>query len=107
MDKLIDTLTGSGVPNPEPLSTISGISGLLINLFMGLGFGIGIMSIAYSAILYSHSEGDPKKTEVAWNAFILGIIAACVSIGVLSVKGAILQSIGVQTAEINSSTPGF
>lgn len=63
---------------------------LAINVSIGVGFSIGILSVAYSGMLYVMSSGDPKETKKAWNAFLWGAIVTILTIGILVIKNAIL-----------------
>lgn len=98
----------SGIPDTTgKYGTLSSILGLVANVLIGLGFAFGIVSIAYSAVLYVMSDGQPDKTKQAWSAFINGVIAAGISIGVFAIKAALLSALGVQNSEITGNQPSF
>lgn len=100
--KIIDSsyMPGSGV------GTFSSLGAIAVNLVMGLGFGFGICSIAYSMVMYVLSGGDPDKTKKAWYAFIYGVIGTAVSIGILFFKNVVVKSMGIDTPEIVNNVPG-
>ena len=70
------------------------------NLIMGISFGISIIAIGFSMIMYVMSAGNPDKTKQAWNAFIYGIIAFAVAIGALTLRKIFLEIL------IGASVPG-
>jgi len=74
---------------------------MVLNVLMGIGFAISIVAIAFSAILYTMSGGDPEKTSRAWRAFINGVIAAAISIGAVAIKVIVLKAFGVETTGIS------
>ena len=98
----------SGIPDTTgTYGTLGAVLGFAANVLVGLGFAFGIASIAYSAVLYVMSDGQPDKTKQAWSAFINGVIAGAIAIGVLVIKTAILSVLGVQNAEITGNQPTF
>lgn len=81
--------------------TLVVIVSMALNLLVYLGFLISIVAIAFSFIKYILSEGDPERTKEAWSAFILGVIAAAISLGAVALKVIIMKIIGVETTGIS------
>lgn len=108
-DTLDDIISGV---NPSPsgaldrFGSVGNISGILINLVWGVGFSIGILAIAYSALLYILSGGNPDKTKRAWNAFLYGVIGTALAIGVFALKNIVVRGFGVDSPDIEN-VPGF
>lgn len=89
------------------LTTIGSIAAIIANVMIGAGFSIAIIGIAYSAVQYIMSRGDPKNISAAWNSFLWSTIAAIVGLAVLVIKAAILNAFGVVSPEIQNNVPSF
>jgi hypothetical protein len=84
----------------QRFGTIGNISAILINLVIGIGFGVGILCIALSMVLYVLSGGNPEKTKTAWRAFIYGVIGTMIAIGAFALKNIVVRAIGVDDPNI-------
>ena len=90
---------GGYYPSTAPQS-ITGFLKAGLNLVLGIGFGLGFVSMAYSFYLYTMSRGDPKALQQAWNAFYYSVLAIAISFGVLAIRVISLQLIGVEDTNI-------
>jgi hypothetical protein len=88
-------------------STIGSIGSAVVNVMWGIAFSVSIISIAISAYLYIMSQGDPKRLETSWRAFIWSIVAGMVALGAFGVRTAIIHAIGVTAPEVVNNVPGF
>jgi hypothetical protein len=95
-------------PTPAfPITSFENILGIILNVVMGVGFSISLISIAFSGILYVTSSGEPKNTAKAWSGFLWGAIAGMVTLFAFVIKAAVLGLVGVSNANIVNATPGF
>ncbi len=80
-----------------------------MNFMMAVAFAISILAVAYSAIMYIVSGGNPDNTKKAWNAFIYGVVGAAVSVGLFALTRIVLSGFGVEgvRTDINQIIPGF
>ena len=72
---------------------IAEISAMILNIVMGLGFGISIVAIAFSAVQFVLSRGEPDSTKLASDSLLFGVIAAVVSVLLLTIRSLILKNI--------------
>lgn len=87
--------------------TLSDFGIFTVNALIAVGFSLGIISMAYSALLYALSKGDPKATQRGWQAFLWGLIASLVALVATGIKAALLTALGVDTGAIVDDAPGF
>ena len=97
------------VPNPSNtgISGIGDILAIALNVIMGVGFSLAIISIAYAGIQYITSSGDPKNTQRAFSGFLWGAIAAAVTLLSFVIKNSIIKLTTVSDTNILNATPGF
>ncbi len=95
INEVIDTAKVGGISGLRANFELGDMSARILNIVIGLGFGLSIISIAYAMILYITSAGDPNKTQTAWNAFLWGVVAGMISISVLGLRRIILTALGV------------
>ena len=108
MPNVLNEFVPNSISSTLPNSTsISDILGLVLNLVMGIGFSIALISVAYSGITYVLSSGDPKNTSKAWAGFLYGGIAALVTLGAFVIKNAIIKLTGADGAQILNAVPTF
>ena len=92
-------------PNPTGLDSLKGIMALILNVVMGVGFSLSIISLAYAGLTYVTSSGDPKNTAKAWSGFLWGAISGIVTLAAFAIKKAVLTSIGVDSNLVNNDLP--
>ena len=94
----IDYLTGIEPTKyaTKNITDLASIVTVLLNIVIGIGISIAILSVCYSAIMYTLSKGDKTETEKAWHTFIWGVIAAGFSLASIGIKNGVLGAIGVK-----------
>ncbi len=103
MFNTIDEIMAQTVPGPEidaRFGTIGHISGIIINLIIGVGFGLGIFAITLSMLMYILSGGNPDHTKKAWRAFIFGVIGTALSIATFALKNIVVRVFGIDDPNI-------
>lgn len=97
----------AGVAPTSGIATIDSITdifNLAINILIGSGFAISIITIGYAMFQYAMSKGEPKETAVAYNTALWGLTAAIVSILAVSLRYAVIKLFGVTNADISGET---
>ena len=104
---------GDLIPNVDsrfqPPGHIDGAAKLLIifvNILIGIGFSLSIVSITVGFVTFVISQGNPEKTKKAWDTVLYGALALVVSLLVVALKGILVGMVGVSTPEI-VGTPDF
>ena len=85
---------------------VAWVSGLVINLLIGVGFTVSFLTIAWSGISYINSGGEPKAVQKSWDTFLWGTFAAIICIAVLALKLMLFRLLGVQGGS-NQVLPEF
>lgn len=92
---------------PTTYNTFTDIAGVIVNLVIWVSFGISIIAIAYSMVMYITSAGNPDKTKRAWGAFVWGIVAALVSLSLVVLQAIAFNVITGQSGESMPGLPGL
>ena len=100
LEKIISRVQPSQTEVMVRLGSVGNISSVIINLMIGLGFSISLVAIALSAVMHVLSEGDPDKTQGAWNAFLYGAIGAAFSLGLFAIKNIVVRAFGITDTTI-------
>lgn len=103
---LQNVINGSGLPNVDNTpSTIEQFVVVGVNVMLGVGFSISIITAAYSAVLFVTSGGDPDRVKTAYRAAMWSIIALGVTIAAVAFKNIVFNLIGANPdlAEINTN----
>ncbi|MFC1722028.1 hypothetical protein ACFL0C_00080 [Patescibacteria group bacterium] len=104
MFDVIDEIINSGSlivsPPTGRYGSLGALGAAVINLFMGVAFGFGILSITYAMVSYVLSKGNPDNTKRAWNAFIYGVIATAVALLLVSLKFIAVRLFGITNSNI-------
>lgn len=86
MFNLLDSaLSNSGLPKNN-FTSIGSFVAAILNILMGIGFSIAIITIAYSGFLFANSSGDPKASKKAYDTLLYGAVAAAIVIGAVSLR---------------------
>jgi len=107
MDILRNLYTSPNIPKPSNVTSLSDVLALALNVIVGVGFSVGIISVAYSGILYATSSGDPKNTKKAWEVFLWGAIAFMVTLGSFVIKNAILVKLFQAESGYGNNVPNL
>jgi hypothetical protein len=102
-----DGLDTSGRATLNRYRTFADLAGAVLNFIISVSFAISIITVAYSAILYILSGGNPEKTKKAWNAFLYSVIAGAISVGTLTLREVIIRAFGVEMRGITVGIPRF
>lgn len=84
----------------ERYQSIEKISGIVINFIIGLGFGISILAIAFSAIKYILASDNPDNAKAAWRTFLYGVFGVAISLGAFALKNIVVGAFGVEDPNI-------
>lgn len=109
MFETISNMVNYAQPNQtgvaERLGSVGSISGMIVNIVIGVGFSISLVAIALSAVMHVLSGGDPDKTKRAWNAFLYGAIGAAFSLGIVALKNIVIRAFGIDDPNIINGPP--
>ncbi len=83
--------------NLARINDIPSLLGIVMNLVIGIGLSLAIISTAYAFILYILSSGDPKNTQKAWQTFLWGVIVFAITAGAVAIKAIFMNVIGVDS----------
>ena len=100
----------SAAPPNTSVNSISDIVSLAINILIGSGFAISIITIGYAMFQYAMSKGEPKETAIAFNTALWGFIAAVISVLALALRVAGIKLFGVTNTDISgeiNAVPSF
>lgn len=89
------------------ITTVSQLVGIFINIAFGITLTVSVIALVYSGIQYTMSVGDVKAAGVARSTLLYSIIGMLLSLGALTLKTIIMNSIGINTGEITNVTPNF
>jgi hypothetical protein len=82
---------------PDPASegiTMGGLLVLAVNLMIGVGFTLAIITSAYAMIEYATSAGDADKVSNAGRTLRWAVISALVTAGSIGIKTAFFGALG-------------
>jgi len=98
MFNYLETIMGgvtSGDRAVKQFNSVPAVVTAVANLFIIVGFGLVIISIAISFIQFAISTGDKDATDRAKNTLSWGGIGALVVLGAFTIKNIILKLLGV------------
>lgn len=95
------------VPTVVQYGTLGTLLGAMINIAMGIGFGMAIVSLAWAFYQYTISQGDPKATQQAWGTFVWGCISLGVAFGLVIFKTVLVKLLGVGDSNMTNALPNF
>lgn len=101
----MDYIPSSNPAGTTSITSIGDMLGIVINVLMGLVFGLGFISVAVGFIQIITSGGDPKATGKGFTTVKWGIIAVLLAFLVIVIKTIILNTTGV--TRINDVPTGF
>ena len=92
--------------NLSHINDIPSLLGIAMNLVIGIGISLAIISMAYAFILYIVSSGEPKNTQKAWKTFLWGVIVFAVTAGAVAIKAIFINIIGAD-ARLTEDMPRY
>ena len=96
-------------PNPG-IDSVADVLNVVINVLIGSGFAISIITMGYAMFQYAMSRGEPKEIATAYNTALWGFIAAVISLLATALRFAGIKLFGVTNPDISGSgnvVPGF
>jgi hypothetical protein len=76
-------------------SDVNSVVIALANVFILIGFGLSIISMAVAFVQFVTSAGDPKSTEKAQTALVWSAISAVVSLSAFALKTILINIAGI------------
>ena len=86
---------GSGAPDNTALVSAQSLLAIGANVLVGITFLFSLGSIGYAGLLYITSAGDPKKAQIAWQAFLWGMIAGLLCLSLLVIRNVFIASLDI------------
>ena len=109
MDYLWGTLQGTARQfGAADYSSVGYFLGVVVNIMLGTGIAISVISIILSGIKFVMSKGDPKAFVTAKRTLTYSVVAFVLVAGAFVLKIMILNMLGVtDDAEIRNAVPTF
>ncbi|HBI35806.1 MAG: hypothetical protein UU64_C0004G0053 [candidate division WWE3 bacterium GW2011_GWF2_41_45] len=88
----------SSVPdavNTNRFTNLAGLATIFANIAIIIGFGLAIIAIAYSFVMFVTGGGDPKTVQKAKRALTWSIIGLLVSAGAWGIKYIFFNLLGI------------
>jgi hypothetical protein len=93
-DIITKTFEKSEVHNPtSPFGSVSEFVYASVNILIGIGFSIAIISVVYSGFMFARSSGDPKVSKKAYDTFLFGAVAMALVMGAVALRFIITRQI--------------
>jgi hypothetical protein len=93
---ILNNVAGNIAPNwqLDRYNSLNSIGSAVVNVLLGVVFSVSLITLAFSGILYVMAQGDPKRLETAWRAFIWSVVSMMVALLVVGIKAAVLAAMG-------------
>lgn len=88
----------SSVPvavNTNSGTNLTGLAVMFANVAVIIGFGVSLIGLAYSFIIYVTSGGDPKSVQRAQRSATWSILGLLVSLAAWGIKTVLLKLLNV------------
>lgn len=110
MDPFNYVVNVNAVAPNSGITKMSDVLNVVVNVLIGSGFAISIITMGYAMFQYAMSRGEPKEIATAYNTALWGFIAAVVSLVATALRVVGIKLFGVTNPDISGSTnvvPGF
>ncbi|MBN1162799.1 hypothetical protein JXA34_03615 [Patescibacteria group bacterium] len=94
--EFLDTVyNGSGVPDLD--LSLGGLVTLFVNLLIGVGLSISIITFAYAALEYAMSAGNPDRISRANKILLWAAVSAFVTLAAVGIQRAFFSAAGASS----------
>ena len=102
----LDTISDTFKVGKGNINSLSDMFGVIINILLGVTFGVAIVGMAYSFFQYIISRGDKDAVKKAATALTWSVVALLISFFVLILRELLYKIIGVDESYVET-VPGF
>ncbi|RJR26846.1 hypothetical protein C4561_03670 [candidate division WWE3 bacterium] len=108
-NELENALTSAAPPGERAtqFTDIYSIASLIVNIFIGLGFSVSTIGLAWAFIQFLMTKGDPKAIEKARDAAFWSILGIMLSLMAVAIKTIVFRSFGANANGLINEDPGF
>jgi hypothetical protein len=93
-DNLKGAMSGQSNQPSSGFNSLTGIMNATVNIVVGLGFAVAIVTAAYAFIQFIISQGEKNAVNQAKQALTWSVIAAVISIIAVAAKTVVFKLVG-------------